>query len=176
MVAWTTLPSGLWRVALGLGVPLGYSEQALREDFAIPGWGVAYVIGLSVLSEALALLTLGLVSPWGEVVPGWIPFIGGKRVAPKAAVVPAAVGSVLLFLIWDVVEFVQWGAGVSDTAPGHPAGGWRTLQEVLYLPLLAWAPLLAAVTISYHRRHKEPTSPADGPAGPGNTVGVRGSA
>ncbi|WP_084337490.1 hypothetical protein [Actinomadura oligospora] len=153
-VAWTTLPSGLWRVALGLGLPVGYSEQALREDFHIPGWGVAYVIGLSVLSEALALLTLGLVSPWGEVAPSWIPFIGGKRVAPKAAVIPAAVGSVLLFLIWDVLEFVQWSYGASDTAPGHPTGGWKVLQEVLYLPLLAWGPLLAAVTMSYHRRHK----------------------
>ncbi|MEV6785257.1 hypothetical protein AB0M96_22935, partial [Streptomyces sp. NPDC051098] len=57
-----TLPSGLWRLALAAGLPVA-------ED-SVPDWGQGvYVVMLSVVSEALALLTLGLVRSWGEVVP-----------------------------------------------------------------------------------------------------------
>ncbi|GAA0271258.1 hypothetical protein GCM10010302_06030 [Streptomyces polychromogenes] len=52
-------------------------------------WVPFYVVGLSVLTEAPALLTTGLVSEWGEVVPRWVPLIGGRRVAPLVAVIPA---------------------------------------------------------------------------------------
>ncbi|MGW2681256.1 hypothetical protein [Streptomyces sp. NPDC001436] len=48
---------------------------------------------LSVLSECLALPTLGLVRSWGETVPRWIPHLGGRRVPPLAAVVPALLGA-----------------------------------------------------------------------------------
>ncbi|MFF2077981.1 hypothetical protein ACFVXG_24890 [Kitasatospora sp. NPDC058162] len=147
--ALTTVPSGLWRIALGLGLPVGYSDQVLRQDFHIPGWGTVYVIGLSVVSEALALLTLGLVRPWGEVVPSWIPLLGGRRVRPLAAVVPAALGSVALVLVWS--GFASWW-----TTEEHPAmlGPWHTVVGVLYQPLVLWGPLLAAVTVSYYRRHR----------------------
>lgn len=57
------LPSGLWRVALVLGLA-GYNT-----DYHWAVWERPYVIGLSVVSEGLALLALGLVRPWGEVVP-----------------------------------------------------------------------------------------------------------
>ncbi|WP_327266604.1 hypothetical protein OG444_38975 [Streptomyces sp. NBC_01232] len=30
----------------------------------------------------------------------------------------------------------------------------------VHLPLFLWGPLLAAVTISYHRRHRTPRRPA----------------
>ncbi|WP_141746805.1 hypothetical protein [Streptomyces agglomeratus] len=61
-----TLPSGLWRIALVAGLPVA-------SDPVRTGWGVLYVLTLTAVSEALALLTLGLVQPWGEVVPRWIP-------------------------------------------------------------------------------------------------------
>lgn len=66
-----TLPSGLWRIAVVAGVPL--LPQAVQD------WGEGlYIVMLSVVAECLALLTLGLVRPWGEVVPRWIPLIGGR--------------------------------------------------------------------------------------------------
>ncbi|MFI9720037.1 hypothetical protein ACIHFE_10315 [Streptomyces sp. NPDC052396] len=147
--ALTTVPSGLWRIALGLGFPVGYSDQVLRQDFHIPGWGVAYVIGLSVVSEAFALLTLGLVQPWGEVVPRWIPVIGGRRVRPLAAVIPAALGSLALVFLWSDLVF-WWNA---DETPAM-LGSWHTIVGILYQPLVLWGPLLAAVTVSYYRRHR----------------------
>ena len=45
-----------------------------------------------MLTDALALLTLGLVRPWGEIVPVWVPRLGGRRIPPAAVVVPATAG------------------------------------------------------------------------------------
>src|SRR5690606_25794922 len=45
-----------------------------------PLWEVAYIPSLSVISLGLASLTIGLVRPWGEVFPAWLPWIGGRRV------------------------------------------------------------------------------------------------
>jgi hypothetical protein len=147
--ALTTVPSGLWRIALALGLPVGYSDDVLRQDFRIPGWGIVYVVGLSVVCEALALLTLGLVQPWGEVVPRWIPLIGGRRVHPLAAVIPAGLGSLALTVMWS--DFLFWWA-----EEHHPAldGPWHHIVGVCYQPLVLWGPLLAAVTWSYYRRHR----------------------
>ncbi|MFE2415142.1 hypothetical protein ACFXDE_43130 [Kitasatospora sp. NPDC059408] len=147
--ALTTVPSGLWRIALALGLPVGYGDQVLRQDFHIPGWGAVAVVGLSVVSEALSLLTLGLVRPWGEVVPRWIPVLGGRRVRPLAAVIPAALGSLALVYVWS--GFLFWW-----NVDHHPAmtGPWGDIVGVLYQPLVLWGPLLAAVTVSYYRRHR----------------------
>ncbi|MFJ9691251.1 hypothetical protein [Kitasatospora sp. NPDC101183] len=149
--ALTTVPSGLWRIALGFGLPVGYGESVLREQFDIPGTGTVYVIALSLVSEALALLTLGLVRPWGEVVPRWIPLLGGRQVRPLAAVVPAALGAVALTWLWGA------GGGVLSwwSIEHHPAydGPWLDIIGVCYLPLLLWGPLLGLVTVSYYLRH-----------------------
>lgn len=147
-----TLPSGLWRLVLATGADLG-----LRPYHHIGAGEAAYIVGLSVASEALALLTLGLVRPWGERVPRWIPLLGGRRVAPYAAIVPAALGALALALIWAYAfrDFPGLG-GVTFAAPG-----WHALLLACYLPLLLWAPLLAAVTWAYWlRRCRDVTKPA----------------
>lgn len=137
-----TLPSGLWRIALAVGLPV--SEITLRSD-----WQVLYVVSLAVVSEALALLTLGLVRPWGEVVPRWIPLLGGRRVPPLAATVPALLGGVALsgLLSW---AFYSHYTGAGQDMIGAPAQ--QALLLFCYVPLLAWPPLLVAVAIAYHRR------------------------
>ncbi|WP_410618220.1 hypothetical protein [Amycolatopsis sp. cmx-8-4] len=143
LVPVVTLPSGLWRIALVAGLPLG-----LRVGDADVGGDAAYIVGLSVVSEALALLTLGLVRPWGERVPRWVPLLGGRRVVPWAAIGPAAAGAVALAVIWGFAfrDFPDFGL----VAFSHPAG--HVLLVACYLPVLLWAPLLAAVTWSYYRR------------------------
>lgn len=146
----TTVPSALWRMALAVGIPVGASEEILREQYPFPSWGTVYVFGLSVLLVGLGLLTLGLVQRWGEVVPGWIPLVGGRPVPPLAAVVPAGTGAVALTLLWastfSNVETI-WALYGLD-------GAERVLMMACYTPLLLWGPLLAAVTVSYHRRHR----------------------
>ncbi|WP_328861345.1 hypothetical protein [Streptomyces sp. NBC_00306] len=137
-----TLPSGLWRLALAAGLPVA-------ED-SVPHWGQGlYVVMLSVVSEALALLTLGLVRSWGEVVPAWVPVLGGRRVRPAAAVTAALAGAAGLVAVlgWAVYASV---AGLGEGSIGSPAQ--NALLLVCYLPLIAWPPLLVYVAVAYHRR------------------------
>lgn len=146
LVVLTALPSGLWRIALAMGFPAGHTEQGYIDRVGSTS-GALYVVALSVLAEGIALLTLGLVRPWGEVVPRWMPLLGGRSVHPLAVVIPASVGVAILFIIWT--PFLFWWMIPDDTmtAMGHTVVGF------LYLPLVAWAPLLAAVTFNYHQRH-----------------------
>ncbi|QKW21245.1 hypothetical protein HUT16_21225 [Kitasatospora sp. NA04385] len=162
------LPSGLWRLLMTAGAA-GVDHSAdpgHRSTLA----DYAYVLALSLVSEGLALLTLGLVKPWGERVPRRVPLLGGRRVPVRAAVLPAATGVVLLTLIaaWYVLDpllfHVHFTPSVGDkgTPDSHlEVSGWsRVLFAACYLPLLLWPPLLAAVTLAYHRRRTAgPTAP-----------------
>ncbi|MEU9305144.1 hypothetical protein [Streptomyces sp. NPDC048269] len=136
---------------MALGIPVGYSKEVLREEYAIPGWGMAYVIGLALLIECLALLTIGLVRPWGERMPRWVPFFGGRDVPPRAALIPATFGTVALTAIIAVV-MLQVLIGVKDD--GHLSGTSSTVMVLCYLPAFLWGPLLGLVTYSYRRRHR----------------------
>ncbi|MGJ5748816.1 hypothetical protein FB563_6377 [Streptomyces puniciscabiei] len=140
------LPSGLWRMALVLGYPAGYTETGFRpfDTFGAKVW----MLTLSVLCELATLLTIGLVRPWGEVVPHWIPLIGGRRVRPMAAVVPGLLGAAILTVIWGNVPWWWTYPHENMTPTGNLVVG------VLYQPLVLWGPLTAAVTISYYRRHR----------------------
>lgn len=146
LTALVVLPSGLWRIALVLGHPAGYTEAGF-EPFATADAKV-WMLALSVAGELVALLTIGLVRPWGETVPHWIPWIGGRRVRPMAAVVPAALGAAALTLIWGTVPLWWTYPHEEMTATGNLVVG------ILYQPLFLWGPLMAAVTFSYHRRHR----------------------
>jgi len=144
----SVVPSAIWRTAVGLGAPLGWSDDQLRAQ-QIPGWGTAYVIGLSVVSIAAAALTLGLVHRWGEVVPPAVPFVGGRRVPVLVGVVPAVVGaSVVVVLCVQSVASWDRVSGFAD----DPDSGWARLMIACYLPALLWGPLLLAVTWAYWRR------------------------
>ncbi|MFD8499492.1 hypothetical protein [Amycolatopsis sp. NPDC059657] len=145
----TTLPSGLWRIAMGLRIPVGFTEKGLAE-FGIPGWGTAYVFGLSVFAEALAFLTLGLVRPWGEVWPRWIPFLGGKGIHPITAIVPAASGAIAVTVLTISSAFRWEEAGLTMSAGSFESGaGYGVVMACCYAPLLLWGPLLALVTAQY---------------------------
>ncbi|MFB9691025.1 hypothetical protein [Amycolatopsis plumensis] len=137
------MPSGIWRLFLAGGADLG-----LRPYDVIDGWEAFSTAGLSVVCEGLALLTLGLVRPWGERVTSWLPLIGGRWVAPRAAVLPAAFGAVALAAIWTYTfrDFPD----VEGTT--FASTGWQVLLIACYLPLSLWAPLLAVVTWAYYRR------------------------
>ncbi|MFB7586433.1 hypothetical protein [Streptomyces sp. NPDC056169] len=140
-----TLPSGLWRLALVAGLPV--TQDA---EFGTMGVGESvYVVCLSVVSELLAFLTLGLVRSWGEVFPRWMPFLGGRRVNPAAATGAAFAGVAGLCALtgWFVY------ASVADLGPGIPASAAQeALLTACYTPLLAWPVLVAAVAASYYRR------------------------
>ncbi|MEU1025561.1 hypothetical protein ABZ366_26490, partial [Streptomyces sp. NPDC005904] len=77
--AWTNVPSALWRSAIAVGVPVGLAP-AEYEQLGAPGPGSLALVGLSLVSEVLAFLTLGLVRSWGEVWPRRLPGLAGRRV------------------------------------------------------------------------------------------------
>ncbi|MFD7587776.1 hypothetical protein ACFV84_20415 [Kitasatospora sp. NPDC059811] len=147
----TTVPSGLWRIAFGFGVPVGFTgATAARYAEHQPGWGTVYVVVLSALAEALAFLTVGLVRPWGQLAPRWIPLIGGRAVHPLAAIVPGALGSAFLTVLGITAAVGGWGRNMAE--PDSPHGAAGLVMTLAYLPLVAWGPLLGAVTIDYARR------------------------
>lgn len=137
-----TLPSGLWRIAQVAGLPV--AEQLGRN-----GREAFVAVSLTLMTEGLALLTVGLVRPWGEVAPRWLPLIGGRRVHPLAAVVPAMLGAAVLCTIVGWFACTQ-AAGLIGRVTQTPAQ--QVLLVACYSPLLAWAPLLAATTLAYYRR------------------------
>ncbi|MGC0417581.1 hypothetical protein [Embleya sp. AB8] len=148
VAALTPLPSAIWRFGLVLGNHGGYTEQGYT-DLDMTGWGAPWVTFLSLSTELAALLTLGLVRPWGERPPHWVPFVGGRRMNPILVTRVAWTGVAVLCLLWG--QFLFWWALPHDEMTDAGAD----VLGLLYLPLVLWAPLLAAVTWSYRRRRLE---------------------
>ncbi len=144
----SVVPAGIWRTLVGLGVDLGWTEEHLRLE-RIPGYGTLYVIALTVLSIGCAALTLGLVYPWGEVFPAWLPAVGGRRVPALLAVGAALLGALAVGAI-VVLSILRWDQ-VSGFAE-RPGSGWARLMVACYLPAVLWPPLLAVVAVAYWRR------------------------
>jgi hypothetical protein len=141
------LPSGLWRIAMAVGIPVGFSEEQLSRGH-VPGWGSVYLVALSAVAEGLALLALGFIRPWGVVFPRWMPLLGGRRVPPAAAIVPASAAAAVLTLGTVLLALDDRGFN-SEPEPGFPAGTSAVVMAACYAPLLAWGPLLAAATAGY---------------------------
>lgn len=146
IVALLTIPSGLWRLALVIGIPLTNVDPG-------PLWERVYIVALSLVSEAAALLTLGLVQAWGEVAPRWIPWIGGRRIRPMAAFIPAMTGAAILTVLWSSIFWRLPHGDFFDYFDGYQS----FVVVACYLPLLAWGPLLAVVAVAYLRRRTTST-------------------
>jgi hypothetical protein len=150
--AWTTvacvLPSSAWRTAVGLGVPLGWSQSQLQLQ-RIPGYGTFYVIGLSAASIAATALTLGLVYRWGEQIPSRIPLLGGRRLPVWLVAAVAVAGAAIVAGIVGL-SIAHWSSvsGFSD----RPTSGWARLMAACYAPAVLWSPLLLITTLAYIRR------------------------
>lgn len=157
VLALIALPSGLWRVGIVLGFRLGIENAGAGADTLMPGRQSLAILGLSVLSEALALLSLGLVRPWGEVVPRWMPLVGGRRLPPSLVTATAITGAVALTAVWTfaTVNFFRLTvAGAAGQGFVFANGWWETLLVACYVPLLFWGPLLVVLAVAYHRRRR----------------------
>ncbi|MET9419508.1 hypothetical protein ABZY06_02050 [Streptomyces sp. NPDC006540] len=137
-IALCALPSGLWRIAMASGVYVGYSDQVLRDAFGIPGWGIAYVVGLAVVSELAALFPLLLVSD------RWQPL----RPRTLAALAWAASALTIVFALWQLVVLF------TVESRSYLTGTAETVWAFFFLPLAAVPFLLTAVTWSYSRRRR----------------------
>ncbi|MFI1970219.1 hypothetical protein [Streptomyces cinnamoneus] len=148
------LPQCLWRLPFAFHFQMGMAHD---PDAAVwPVWAtIPYVFGLSLLTEALALLCFGLVRGWGEVAPAWLPFIGGKRIPPAAALVPATLGGLGATAFWAPSVLV-WLGLIEDDSVGYVNGGWETLARVCIAPGTLWGPMVLALTYGYYVRRCRP--------------------
>lgn len=141
------------RFAWLAGIPLGI-DRAMLRDLQDTGavWAGA---GLAAFAVAGSLLTLGLVQRWGETFPRWIPWLGGRRVPVKLAVIPAT-----------YVAIVVGAASVGMLANPEVLGVLR--DETLAVgPMLlwpVWAAALGTAAYAYHLRRRGPC-PACGTMG-----------
>ncbi|RMI32667.1 hypothetical protein [Nocardia stercoris] len=151
LAAWATvgctIPSCIWRVTAGFGVDVGFTGE-LGRLYHGPTF-VTYVWILTLVSQSAALLTLGLVRPWGEWVPAWIPVLGSRRIHPLVAIVPAALGGLAVTTLSAAVALSPRSP---LTDPDFPHGTAGVVMGLCYAPLLAWGPLVIAVTAAYARR------------------------
>ncbi|GIJ60478.1 hypothetical protein [Virgisporangium aurantiacum] len=139
------LPYGVQRAAWNFGIPLGVSQQFVDELAAdidrkgMPQAAMWILVGPDVLG---ALLTLGLVMAWGERLPAWVPFLGGRRVPISLAVVPATVVSIAVTVAGlAIYRFALDKGGVSGA--GVPG--------LLWVP---WGVALATATVAYVMRRR----------------------
>lgn len=142
------LPSGLWRLAVAFGFPMGMLNNA-GELLVVRGWPAIYITFVTFVSEAVAMTAFGLVRPWGEVLPAWLPFIGGRRLRPRTLIITATLGSVALMLIWTVGFWDVW---TGEQAHQMATRFWAAVFAICYAPLNLWGPALLALTWAYHRR------------------------
>ncbi|MER0246060.1 hypothetical protein AAHZ94_29620 [Streptomyces sp. HSW2009] len=149
-----------WLQRTAYAVPLVVLPSSLwRLPSAFDGGINPYILFLSAASELLAFTAIGLVARWGEVFPRWLPGLRGRRVPTKAAVIPAAIGAVLLtavFTVLAVIVEVQGttirGGDLPDDFPTQAGGLESAWFYACYTPLILWGPLLAVLTVAYHRR------------------------
>lgn len=109
-------------------------------------WGML----LSVGAWAGIVLTIGLVRPWGEVFPRWVPFAGGRPVPVWFAAVPG--GFVATVLTAAAVPFALSGLDA-----------WLGPVDVLViLPFWYWGPMLGLATWGYvlHRSAGQGATPS----------------
>ena len=81
----------------------------------------------------------------------------GALIRPMVAVVPAATGALVLTVMWTwTTGMALLGRNVQGELqhdPGLTFETWQgTTMLLVYLPLLFWGPLLAALTVHYRRR------------------------
>lgn len=149
--ALTPLPSSLWRLPLIFGVSMGLSPAMMNDLMGVPLWVRAlYLIGLGVLSDGLAYLTMGFVRWWGETFPGWIPLVGGRRVPTWFAASLGTAGG-LGASFFAVMVASGWVAEMGSLGDWT---AWSWLMTACYAPLLLWGPTVLIVTADFVRRRR----------------------
>lgn len=114
-----------------------------------------YLTGLCVIEASAALATLGLVRPWGEVWPRWVPGVGGRRI-PRRFVLGLAVPGALA--LTGVVGSTTWQLVARADDPHNPFNEMsppvlKAFAIAHYVPALAWPVGLWVAIVGYALRH-----------------------
>ena len=136
------------------GVDVGFAQADLFRSNAV---GTAYVLGLEAVQVTAGVLCLGLIRPWGERVPRWVPRLGGREIPRILPLVVGGIGNALLYYI-NATLVIRFGAVWLGLTEGQtPADGMNHWQLAIlvaaYVPmLLLWAPALTVGLVGYGRR------------------------
>ncbi|MEV0351115.1 hypothetical protein AB0H88_35510 [Nonomuraea sp. NPDC050680] len=130
-----------------LGVPVGISDEFLAYIAEITPIGA----GLGALALIGAGLTVGLVRPWGEIWPRWVPFLRGRPIPARlptcsALAVSLPITSAGLMYVRKKLS----GEQVGPAGAGDELGAW--LPEMLW-PL--WGAALAVAALAYLSRRRQ---------------------
>jgi hypothetical protein len=135
------------RWAWALDIPLGVVREGLeKEARESPGIWLGGAI-LASMGAGGAMLTLGLVQRWGEVYPRWIPYLRGKPVRPRTAIIPASLVAILVTSAG--LMYVRWLILGRFRLDGQT---WGLFLPQLFWPL--WGAALGAAALAYHLRRR----------------------
>ena len=136
------------------GVDLGFSQA---DFFRSNASATAYVLRLETIQVLAGTLCLGLIRPWGERVPRWVPRLGRREIPRILPLVVGGIGNALLYYI-NATLAIRFGAVWLGLTEGRtPADGMNHWQLAIlvaaYAPmLLLWAPALTVGLVGYWRR------------------------
>lgn len=135
------LPYALLRLTWLTPWPILMDHDELVANPGMRMFGLS--LGLAALGGAV--LTIGLIRPWGEVFPRWIPVLRGRVVpAGPPAMAGLLVGAAVTIAGRTFVQMLVTGA--EDAT--------ELVQFVLIFPFPVWGPLLAAASAAYYYRRR----------------------
>ncbi|NAZ88522.1 hypothetical protein, partial [Kineococcus indalonis] len=118
------------------------------------------LFGLALGAAAVGgcVLTVGLLRPWGEVWPGWVPVLRGRPVPWRLPVLLA--GAVAAVLLAATPAFLAVGVG------GLREGDGARASFFVLFPTLPWGLALAAAAAAYGYRRRGACGTCGRGAGP----------
>jgi hypothetical protein len=137
------MPYALLRMTWLLPNPIGFDAAELNAEPGIKLFG----LGLGLIALMSGIVTLGLIRPWGEVWPRWVPFVAGRPVPIKAAVIPGAVAATLLLVSSASLAGMLWSPDASIA---------RNVLYLLILPFPLWGASVGLATAAYYYRRRPP--------------------
>lgn len=145
------VPYGITRLAWALGIPLGIDQ----DPSAVPvGMRIGEAV-LAFLAIGGGVLTIGLIRPWGEIWPRWVPFLAGKRVpVGLPTVIGGVVATVVMVGAFSFVRINVMGElGMLPVSEESPTiTGWAAGAPGWLWP--AWALALGVATAAYYYRRR----------------------
>ena len=138
LAAACALPYGLLRLTWLTGMPWGMSDAELEAEPGMRLMGL--LLGLAAIAGAT--LTIGLLRPWGQVFPRWVPRLGGRDVPVLFPTLTAGIiGAVMAVAGRSMVQ--SFVAGSADGEDPHTA-------YLFLIPLPLWGPALMLAAWGYY--------------------------